>query len=83
MERFGFSEKQAQAIVDMRLGRLTGLEREKLVQEYEELLEKIAYYKDVLSKPELVHKIICEELLEIKSKYGMEEEPRLQLMRLK
>ena len=70
MERFGFSEKQAQAIVDMRLGRLTGLEREKLVQEYEELLEKIAYYKDVLSKPELVHKIICEELLEIKSKYG-------------
>ena len=82
MERFGFSEKQAQAIVDMRLGRLTGLEREKLVQEYEELLEKIAYYKDVLSKPELVHKIIL-RASEIKSNMGMEEEPRLQLMRLK
>jgi len=77
MERFGFSEKQAQAIVDMRLGRLTGLEREKLEQEYQELLEKIAYYKDVLSKPELVHKIICEELLEIKSKYGDERRTRI------
>jgi len=77
MERFGFSEKQAQAIVDMRLGRLTGLEREKLEQEYQELLEKIAYYKDVLSKPELVHKIISEELLEIKSKYGDERRTRI------
>jgi DNA gyrase subunit A len=72
MERFSFSEKQSQAIVDMRLGRLTGLEREKLDQEYNDLLEKIAYYKDVLSKPELVHQIISEELLEIKSKYGDE-----------
>lgn len=72
MERFNFSEKQSQAIVDMRLGRLTGLEREKLDQEYNDLLEKIAYYKDVLSKPELVHQIISEELLEIKSKYGDE-----------
>jgi DNA gyrase subunit A len=72
MERFSFSEKQAQAIVDMRLGRLTGLEREKLEEEYKDLLNKIAYYKDVLSKPELVHKIISEELLEIKNKYGDE-----------
>lgn len=72
MERFTFSEKQSQAIVDMRLGRLTGLEREKLDQEYNDLLGKIAYYKDVLSKPELVHKIISEELLEIKNKYGDE-----------
>ena len=72
MERFTFSEKQSQAIVDMRLGRLTGLEREKLEDEYNELLTKIAYYKDVLSKPELVHKIISEELLEIKNKYGDE-----------
>lgn len=72
IERFTFSEKQSQAIVDMRLGRLTGLEREKLEDEYNELLTKIAYYKDVLSKPELVHKIISEELLEIKNKYGDE-----------
>lgn len=72
MERFNFSEKQAQAIVDMRLGRLTGLEREKLEEEYNELLRKISYYKDVLSRPELVHKIINDELLEIKNKYGDE-----------
>ncbi|MGI6085835.1 MAG: DNA gyrase subunit A [Acetivibrionales bacterium] len=70
MERFSFSEKQAQAIVDMRLGRLTGLEREKLEEEYNELLRKISYYKEVLSKPELVHNIIRDELLEIKNKYG-------------
>ncbi|NLE24135.1 MAG: DNA gyrase subunit A [Clostridiaceae bacterium] len=77
MERFTFSEKQSQAIVDMRLGRLTGLEREKLDQEYNDLLEKIAYYKDVLSKPELVHKIISEELLEIKNKYGDERRTQI------
>ncbi len=77
MERFNFSEKQAQAIVDMRLGRLTGLEREKLEEEYNDLLGKIAYYKDVLSKPELVHKIISEELLEIKSKYGDERRTQI------
>lgn len=69
-ERFTLSEKQAQAIVDMRLGRLTGLEREKLEEEFNELQKKIAYFKDVLSKPELVHKIICDELTEIKNKYG-------------
>jgi len=77
MERFSFSEKQAQAIVDMRLGRLTGLEREKLEQEYEELLEKIAYYKDVLAKPDLLHHIISEELLEIKNKYGDERRTKI------
>jgi len=77
MERFSFSEKQAQAIVDMRLGRLTGLEREKLEQEYQELLEKIAYYKEVLAKPELLHHIISEELLEIKNKYGDERRTRI------
>ena len=82
MERFSFSEKQSQAIVDMRLGRLTGLEREKLDQEYNDLLEKIAYYKDVLSKPELVHQIISEELLEIRVNMVMKEEPILQLMSL-
>jgi len=76
-ERFGLSEKQAQAIVDMRLGRLTGLEREKLEEEYNDLLKKIAYYKDVLAKPELVHGIIKEELTEIKNKYGDERRTKL------
>jgi len=70
--RFSFSEKQAQAIVDMRLGRLTALEQEKLEEEYRELQEKIAYYRDVLAKPELVSKIIKDELTEIKEKYGDE-----------
>jgi len=77
MERFGLSEKQAQAIVDMRLGRLTGLEREKIDMEYNELLEKIAWYKDILSKPELVDGIIKEELLEIKNKYGDERRTKI------
>lgn len=72
MERFGLSEKQAQAIVDMRLGRLTGLEREKLDQEYQEVMDKIAWFKDILSKPELVDGIIKEELTDIKNRYGDE-----------
>lgn len=77
MERFSLSDKQAQAIVDMRLGRLTGLEREKLEEEYQELMLKIAYFKDVLSKPELVHKIITDELNEIKYKYGDERRTKI------
>lgn len=72
MERFGFSEKQAQAIVDMRLGRLTGLEQEKLEEEYQDVLAKIAWYRDILSKPELVDSIIKEELTDIKNRYGDE-----------
>ncbi len=77
MERFGLSEKQSQAIVDMRLGRLTGLEREKLEEEYRELLAKIAYFKDVLAKPELVHEIIKDELTEIKYKFGDERRTKI------
>ncbi|MBP7176353.1 MAG: DNA gyrase subunit A [Thermoclostridium sp.] len=77
MQRFSFSEKQAQAIVDMRLGRLTGLEREKLEQEYQEVLAKIAWYKDILSKPELVHNIIKEELTDIKNRYGDERRTKI------
>jgi len=72
MERFNFSEKQAQAIVDMRLGRLTGLEREKLENEYKELMEKIKYYRDVLANEYLVLKIIKDELAVIRDKYGDE-----------
>lgn len=70
VENFQFTDKQAQAIVDMRLGRLSGLEREKIEAEFQELVEKIAYFRDVLSRPELVHAIIKEEITAIKLKYG-------------
>jgi len=72
IERFGLSDKQAQAIVDMRLGRLTGLEREKLEEEYKELLEKIKYFREVLANEHLVLNIIKEELKVIKNKYSDE-----------
>lgn len=77
MERFGLSEKQAQAIVDMRLGRLTGLEREKLENEYRELLEKIKYYKEVLANEFMVLNIIKDELAVIKEKYGDERRTKI------
>ncbi|MBQ4062292.1 MAG: DNA gyrase subunit A [Christensenellaceae bacterium] len=70
MEKFGFSEKQAQAILDMRLQRLTGLERDKLEEEYGELMKKIAYFEQVLSDNALVRDIIKTDLMEIKQKYG-------------
>lgn len=70
MERFGLSEIQAQAILDMQLKRLSGLQREKLDEEYNELMKLIAYLKDVLSSETLVYTIIKDELLEIKDKYG-------------
>lgn len=70
MERFSLSDRQAQAIVDMRLGRLTGLEREKLEAEYKEILEKIAYYKSVLADEVLLFGIIKDELNIIKEKFG-------------
>lgn len=69
---FGLSNDQAQAILEMRLQRLTGLEREKLEQEYSELLEKIAEYRAILGDEQLVLDIIHEELEEIKVKYGDE-----------
>ncbi len=72
MTRFGLSDKQAQAILDMRLQRLTGLEREKIQSEYEKLLERIAYYKQVLATPQMVLDIIKEEMLEIKEKFADE-----------
>ena len=70
MERFGLSEIQAQAILDMQLKRLSGLQREKIEEEYNELMKLIAYLKEVLSSETLVYKIIKDELLEIKDKYG-------------
>lgn len=70
MESFSLSEKQSEAILEMKLRRLTGLEREKIEQELAELREKIEYYKRVLSDKDLLKQIIKEELLEIKEKYN-------------
>ena len=70
--RFELSDIQAQAILDMQLKRLSGLQREKLEEEYAELLRLIAYYKEILSSETLVYDIIKTELLEIKEKYGDE-----------
>ena len=72
MSSFGLSEKQSQAILDMRLRRLTGLERGKIEEEYEELIKEINRLKEILASESLVYEIIKEELLEIKEKYGNE-----------
>ena len=78
MERFGLSDVQAQAILDMQLKRLQGLEREKLEAEYKELLEKIAWFEKVLSDPELVKGILKEELIALRDKYGDERKTEIQ-----
>ncbi|MEF9989499.1 MAG: DNA gyrase subunit A [Christensenellaceae bacterium] len=70
IERFGLSEVQAQAILDMRLQRLTGLERGKIEAEYKELLEKIDYFNLVLNTPQMVLDIIKTDLTEISAKYA-------------
>ncbi|HFI0500633.1 TPA: DNA gyrase subunit A [Streptococcus suis] len=70
MERFDLSERQSQAILDMRLRRLTGLERDKIQSEYDELVALIADLTDILAKPERVVLIIKEELEEVKRKYA-------------
>jgi len=67
---FKFSERQADAILDMRLYQLTGLEREKVETEYKELLKKIAYLKSVLRSPQLVKQLIKEELNDLKKRYA-------------
>ena len=77
MERFGLSEIQAQAILDMRLRTLQGLQREKIEEEYNELMKLIAYYKEILSSETLVYKIIKDELIEIKEKYGDERKTKI------
>ncbi len=74
MEKWGFSEAQAKAIVEMRLRQLTGLEREKIQNEYDELMKLIAYLQEVLADEHLRMEIIKKELQEIKDKYG---DPRL------
>ena len=72
MNRFGLSDVQAQAILDMRLKALQGLDREKLENEFKELQEKIAYFQQVLSDPALVKSILKDELTAIRDKYGDE-----------
>lgn len=70
MERFSLSEVQATAIVDMRLGQLTGIQQDKLHAEYEELQRKIAYYNEILTNDELCKEVMKGELIEVKEKYG-------------
>ena len=72
MERFSLSDVQAQAILDMRLARLQGLEREKIETEYKEIEEKIAWYNKILSDEKVLMGVIKDELLEIKEKFGDE-----------
>ena len=77
MERFGLDEVQAQAILDMQLKRLQGLEKEKLENEYAELMKKIAYYNDLLSNEQMLRGVLKEELTEIRNKYGDERKTEI------
>lgn len=77
MERFGLSDIQAQAILDMRLKTLSGLQREKIEEEYEELMKLIAHLKEVLGSEKLVFDIIKEELEEVKEKFGDERKTKI------
>ena len=70
MSKFGLSERQAQAILDMRLQSLTGLQREKLEEEYAELQKTIAYYRELLADPAKIMGVVKDELLAIKEKYA-------------
>lgn len=77
MKRFGLSDVQAQAILDMRLKTLSGLQREKIEEEYKQLMELIAHLKEILSSETLVYGIIKDELLEIKEKFGDERQTKI------
>ncbi|GAA0116660.1 DNA gyrase subunit A [Clostridium senegalense] len=78
IKEFGLSEKQAQAILDMKLQRLTGLEREKIEEEYNQLMETVKYLKSILESEEKLLNIIKEELIEIKNKYGDERKTAIE-----
>lgn len=78
MQRFGLSDVQAQAILDMRLKALQGLDREKLENEYRELEERIAYYKSLLADPEKIKGVLREELIAIRDRYGDERRTEIQ-----
>ena len=77
MERFELSDIQAQAILDMRLKTLSGLQREKIEEEYNELMKLIAHLKEILASETLVYGIIKEELLEIKEKFGDDRKTKI------
>ena len=77
MERFGLSDIQAQAILDMRLKTLSGLQREKIDEEYNQLMELIAHLRDILNSERLVFEIIKEELIEIRDKFGDERKTKI------
>ena len=78
MDRFGLDEIQAQAILDMRLKALQGLDREKLQNEYDELEEKIRYYLELLADPAKLRAVLREELIEIRDKFGDERKTEIQ-----
>ena len=77
-ERFGLDDVQAQAILDMRLKALQGLDREKLQAEFDELQERIAYYNDLLANPEKLKGVLREELIEIRDKFGDDRKTEIQ-----
>ena len=77
MERFGLSERQAQAILDMQLRRLAALEQQKIEDEHEQILAKIAYLEDLLASPSKVLQVIRDDLSEIAEKYGDERRTRI------
>lgn len=77
MERFALDEIQARAIVEMRLRQLTGLEQDKLHAEYEDVLKLIAYLQQILDDPELCKKVIRDELIEVKTKWGDERRTKI------
>ena len=79
MNNYGLSDRQAQAILDMRLVRLTGLEREKIEAEYKKLTDAIADYKDILAHRERINQIIYDELMEIQRKFGDKRRTELQV----
>ncbi|MBP3759009.1 MAG: DNA gyrase subunit A, partial [Firmicutes bacterium] len=78
MERFGLSEIQSKAILDMQLRRLQGLEREKITAEYEELIKKIAYYNELLNDVHKLMGVVKDELLEVKKKWGDKRKTKIQ-----
>jgi DNA gyrase subunit A len=77
MTRFKLSDKQSQAILDMRLQRLTGLERSKIEEEYAEILKTIAYLEDLLASERKIYGVIREELVEVRNKYGDERRSKI------
>ncbi len=77
MERFGLTDIQAQAILDMRLKTLSGLQREKIEEEYKQLMELIAHLREILNSERLVFEIIKEELIEIRDKFGDERKTKI------